>query len=129
MMPAPRRPSTLTSLRCPLTLHAVPQLLTLLGLGRLCVGMWPICLARGRPHLVVLCGWDCARLGAIVQSMSPMWGVRGLRGLGCRQLLGRRLIGHAVIHAGNRGLLEEVVLRAGAVSRLLSHPVFNHNST
>lgn len=46
-----------------------------------------------------------------------MWGVGGLRGLGCGQLLGRCLVGHAVIHAGDRGLSEEVVLKTGAESR------------
>lgn len=47
---------------CRLTLHAVPQLLALLGLGRLTVGMWPIGLACRGPRLAVLCGWSCSRL-------------------------------------------------------------------
>lgn len=96
-----------------LTLHPVPQLLALLGLGRLGVGVWPVGLARGRPCLAVLCGWRCSRLGAAVQSMSPMRGVGGLRGLGCWQLLGGCLVGHAFFHARDWGLVEE----AGAEGR------------
>lgn len=42
--------------------------------------------------------------------------VRGLRGLSGWQLLGRGLVGHAVIHARDGGLLEKVVLREGAGS-------------
>lgn len=70
--------------------------------------MWPVGLARGRPCLAVLCGWGCSRLGAAVQSMSPMLGVGGLRGLGCRQLLRGGLVGHAFFHARDWGLVEEV---------------------
>lgn len=74
----------------------------------------------------MLCGWGRPRLRTTVESMSPMLRVGRLRGLGCRQLLGRGLVGHAVIHAGDRGLPEEVALRTGAVSGLLSGSVHNH---
>lgn len=107
-------PHTLISLCCPLTLHAVPQLLALLGLSGLGVGVWPVGLARGGPCLAVLSGWGRPGLGATVQSMSPVWGVGGLRGLGRGQLLEGCLVRHAVIHARDRGLLEEMALRAGA---------------
>lgn len=97
-----------------LTLHPVPQLLALLGLGRLRVGVWPIGLAGGGPCLAVLCGRGCSRLGAAVQSMSPVRGVGGLRGLGCRQLLRGCLVGHAFFHAGDWGLAEEAGTEGGS---------------
>lgn len=75
--------------------------------------MLPIGLARRGPCLAVLSGGGCARLGPAAQRMGPMRRVRGLRGLGRRQLLGGGLVGQAFIHARDRGLREE----AGAEGR------------
>lgn len=95
----------------PLTLHAVPQLLALLGLGGLAVAMLPVGLARGRSCLAVLRGRGRPWLRTAAQRVSPTRGVGGLRGLGRWQLLRGRLVGQAFVHTRDRGLWAERPLR------------------
>lgn len=95
-----------------LTFHAIPQLLALLGLGRLTVGVLPVGLTRRGSRLAVLGGGGCPRLGAAAQRMGTVRGVGGLGGLGRRHLLRGRLVGHAFVHARDGGLWGKPALRA-----------------